>query len=87
MAARFELNGAEAINCNPCHDNERGNGAREAAILAERYECLVKILFGLESRSKLKSFTEIDSLAHSDAMPNPRFHLGGDHIRIVALEL
>ena len=56
-------------------------------MLAERYECLVKILFGLESRSKLKGFTEIDSLAHADAMPKPRFYLSGNHISIVAFAL
>ena len=45
---------------------------------------MVKILFGLESRSKLKSFAEIDALTHADAMPKLRFYLSGDHIGIKA---
>ena len=48
---------------------------------------MVKILLALESRLKLKGFTKIDSLAHADAMPKPRFHLSGNHISIVALDL
>jgi hypothetical protein len=48
---------------------------------------LVKILFGLESRSKLKGFTKIDSLAHADAMPKLRFYLSGNHISVVAFAL
>ena len=55
--------------------------------LAERYECLVKILFGLESRSKLKGFAEIDSLTHADAMPKLRFYLSGNHIGIITFAL
>lgn len=64
MAARLsiELRWSDLDNCGPCRNSARGKedprtGDRGAAILAERYECLVKILFGLESRSKLKGFT------------------------------
>ena len=60
---------------------------RRAAKLAERNKCLVKILFGLESRSKLKGFAEIDSLTHADAMPKLRFYLSGNHVSIVTFAL
>jgi len=58
-----------------------------AAQLSERDKCLVKIFLTLESRSKLKGFAEIDSLAHADAMPKLRFYLSGNHISIIALDL
>jgi hypothetical protein len=94
MAAGFKLNGAEVIYTITAvlavastAKKTRRTEDRGAAILAERYECLVKILFGLESRSKLKGFTQIDSLAHPDAMPKLRFYLSGNHIRIIAFAL
>jgi hypothetical protein len=94
MAVGLKLNGAEAIYtiAARARNSERGKEDprtedRGAAILAERYECLVKILFGLESRSKLKGFAEIDSSAHPDAMPKLRFYLSGNHIRIIAFAL
>ena len=63
------------------------NRDSEAVQLSERDKCLVKILFGLESLSKLKGFTKIDSLAHADAMPKLRFYLSGNHISVVAFAL
>jgi hypothetical protein len=87
FADRFQCSSRNRLRPKPKPPAGTGvaSGGR-AQRLAQRDKGLVEIFLALEPRLKFKGFTKINSLAHADAMPNLRFYLSGNYVRIVAFD-